>query len=427
MSTVSTVDSTTEESRPEVQFHVHQDKDGAVAATVPVSWTLNAPAIKFVAEQRANHPRLLVVVASVHERHNYYNGGTHVDYRTTAVYDVPLLNSKGEPTTPKRFLSFARPGKNIIVGTIFTTTKPAAVSRVVGQLDATVYPEGLDLTIESSYAKDITFANQRTSSYATVEVPSEMFAPEPAQWQKNLVNQFAWFFDGREEDQCHFRKRFFTSLLLSIPVQLYGVVARIIRFTLAILVGERRAFNKALFALNPHDYSRQLGRSYWLEDDKGRARPLHRAILSPPGLLLSAFLLFASVSPGLIIVAYWDEAHGNGDGWPNLWASWALGWGFWLCVGVLWTGLTVVYVQSKIRQGTVPYGGFDNPIAEAIRQRLQSKTPKSNAPQAKLVERTLLQLEAAQLAAREPDEVSNGTIRLKVAALKAAVCKPFAK
>jgi hypothetical protein len=425
MRTTSTNDQATVESEPEVQFLVHQDENGSVAATVAVSWTLNRAAIEFVTRERENHPRLLVIVASATQRIERYGNYPYIDYDTTSVYSVPLLNSKGEPTPPKLYVSFAKPGQNIIVGAVFTSSRPEAVKRWKREPDdVAVYTEGDQLLIRTPYNSDVRFANRYASSHTIVEVPREMFAPEPAKWQKKLVQHYA---GGRKVDQCDFRKWFLISLALLVVVQLYGLVLRPLVLVIAVIAGCRGMFDRSFFALNPHDYVRQLRTSYWVEDKNGEDRPLVLVILSPPGLLVSAYLLYMSVLPGLVAVGSWNMAHGNGDALPNLWISWALGWAFWLCVGLVWVGVTVVYVQRMVKNRVIPRKGFRNPIAEPIWGWLQERASNEDSSYENPAQHTLQRLEAAQAAILEPQDMPDTTVRLKFAAFKTKVCKPFAR
>lgn len=210
------------EKEAAIELIVEQDKEGQVAATVPVRWKISEETIEKLAKEGAEKPYLLLVVTA---------GTTELDRRV-----IPLIDGM-------TYLQLHRPGINTIHATI--------VWRMEGEDDVKTiitktYDDGVYLcdlvrSGESVGLRDhfYRFYRIREEDQINVEVPEAMFAAEPPRWMKWLGTRYPWLRTAR--DQCDLRRRaLFTVFSLPFVVALaivVGVVLLVEKLLTVIFTG----------------------------------------------------------------------------------------------------------------------------------------------------------------------------------------------
>lgn len=441
-----------------IELFPEASPNGEVTATIPVSWTFNEDAMAYIAAHRNDSPHLVLFVTSLQEStyttHDYsaaeaaqeaaHEKGADIseaEYRalvvstpvtrfrpdTTSVQLIPLFNRKGQPTTPKTYVSFRRPGRNVISAVLTTFTHKDKTNWFRGweeSPDRTTLELNDDkLEFTSYYHNEFLTKGSVGLSHREVSVPAEMFAKERPAWQKALVGKF---FRGRENDECHFRKRlWFVAIPATVPVQLYAVIVRLAILLFGVFAGMRRTFSKEFFAFNPHDYARSMESSWWWFNRHDEMRSSWRVILSPPGLAIMTMVFGVALLPGLATlgISTWISGENQvNDFWKLLWVAGVVDAGLALLVLVLILIFTKKgrawfskYVSTPLRREE-PGKEVAQPNADELKRR--------RAEQQRLA---IEQLRLSQANAANPNNLENNTVKLKFLDLKSKVCLPFAK
>jgi len=162
-----------------------------------ISWCLDVEMLKELADRGVKDPQLVIVVGS--------EGETH-DIRKEVRKVVPLKDLM-------TYMEFRSAGKNRVWGVVSYLSKKQARSRYLTKEDGRFSTDVVDcdgeqyapwlLALESAEAQQAE-QYKSLSTPIPVEVPKEIFAKEPAVWEKNWVNHF---FRNKVVDQCDFRRR----------------------------------------------------------------------------------------------------------------------------------------------------------------------------------------------------------------------------
>ena len=403
-------------TRQPLELHVEVDPKGQVDSVTPVSWTITEELVQTIADLHYTNPHVILIVASRHKE--TYGKKSTIAYKATKVYAIDLR------ATPKAYVQFSRPGDNVIIAAVVDLNKEYRLrdvsewSRQPSRMYFTVNEKKQILEYLDSFDEPIASFIQR------VNIPKEFFAKPPRKFTKGLVTQF---FPAYAVDQCHFKKRVGISVLLSIPVQIYGVFARLVTLLYGLFMLERGMRVKSFFALNPHDFARGFESSFWLEDKNGKSRVSFWKYLSPPALVVYAFLLalavlVLSIIPTVVLLVKYDDPFGE-----------FFTWGEFLITALIGDGIAAVIIG--LIWLVASYDGREF-IADAywwIATRLRNKSlhGEARSEKAKLsAEQQLIaqltQRAQASATITTPEDVKDNTIKLAFYNLKMKVCKPFA-
>lgn len=165
-------------------------------ASIKLEWLVTPEGTAYLKDNHPNdQPYILIVVSSIDKY-----GDTREDYHSL----IPLTNLAG-------YVTFFRPGKNIIHATIVFYGKSSHFSRFKifksYYLDCNSYQEYINYFINNGELDICPLHIGDTK--IQVDVAKELFATPPPSWQKNLLR----FILGRGRmpvDQCHFRRMWLT-------------------------------------------------------------------------------------------------------------------------------------------------------------------------------------------------------------------------
>jgi len=103
----------------------------------------------------------------------------------------------------------------------------------------------------------------------TVDVPKDVFAKEPPEWEKEWVNLF---FNYKPIDQCNYRKRRLFSYTVQPIIMLLNMFVRLLCFIFALLIGSRAISIKPLLhpiSMDMDDaWNMTVGKSIFVRDVK---------------------------------------------------------------------------------------------------------------------------------------------------------------
>lgn len=390
-----------------IELFVDVDPQGHVSATVPVRWHIHADLVDKIGKRGFTNPYLLLVVRHLQP----YDYGSHVrgiDRTNTSAYIIPL-------TQELQYVNFMRPGQNEIAATIVDITKDN--SQVVREWKHN--PTEIDLDKEGKPDWRLSHYNVRaihTGAVVAVEVPREMFAPEPKLWQKKLVNSF---FPTRENDQCHFRKRLIGAFLMAIPIQILGLVLRPIIALWVLYFGFRKVKWSRFWDVNPFGLVKDRSKgaydgTWWTRDKEGRRRSGWWMFMSP----LVPIVAFAA--PAVTFSIFSIHNH---DSKP------IVDWGWWQTVVIV--DVLIILAIASILLICLLLVATDTALdrRKARRAKADATTPTASATDQK---RLFEELHA--MAINRDTRVSlsalpkrKRTIVLRFYDFKAQVCRPFAR
>lgn len=407
---------------PLIDLHTVVDPRGQVTATIPVAWCNEDPLLDKVKQAGFSNPYLFLVVQHMRETKEYGHPITVTD--VTEVHVVPL-------TSQLRYVNFAKPGRNIVRAVVIDIPNKLAGKRVKSLRNYADYANPFDESGKpvGTIWNGIPVLEGSEAALTDINVSADMFAPEPAEWRKKLVRVI---FRRREQDQCHFRRRFLFSLLL---VPLFAVGLTIIKFALTIfglLYGARHFDWRFWHPRHTFDDPMNVlpdGKvtSYWYHDSEGYPRSPLFWIISPPVLIFAPLIAW-----GFFHI---QEHHGQSHRTFPI-----VQWGFWETVGVV-DGVAIGFVSAVLLILGVGAGiawllsnvGVDSPFDIAndffTTQWQAYQHRKTEARKARIY----ADLETMQCG-EDPPPLTVGdlpadkqTIELRFHALKTRVCKPFAK
>ena len=213
------------------------------SGSAQISWCVDAEVLKELADQKVKDPQLVIVVAP--EGDNY-------DIRKEVRKVVPLKDLM-------TYMEFRAAGKNRVWGLVSHKTKKEARDHYLDKKEGLFHTHVLDSRGEgySSWLTDTETADaQHSGQYRTlshplsVDVPKEIFAAEPAAWEKTWVNHF---FRNKVVDQCEFRRRRLFAYLVQ-PLLIGGKMLGIFIVLLAGLLTGARSWS-IKYLLHPLTYS----------------------------------------------------------------------------------------------------------------------------------------------------------------------------
>lgn len=402
--------------RQPIELHVEVNPNGEVTPVVPVSWTITEELVQTIADLHYTNPHVLLIVAS--RRTETYGKKTTYSYDATKTYAIDLM------ATPKAYVQFSRPGDNVIIAAVVDLVGKYKLREVDSWIKGRQRPY---FTVDEK-KQDLDYLEEFSDPIASfiqkVAVPKELFAPPPPKFLKSLVTQF---FPAYAVDQCHFRKRVIFSSLLSIPVQLYGVFARLLTLLYGLFMLERGMNAKTFFALNPHDFAHSFEGSFWFVDKDLRERDSFWKFLSPPALVIyAAILLIAGFVLSIIPMFYLGiKYEGNID------ANFT--WGEFLLAALIGDGGLALLIGFIWLVGSRDGRRFASDVEWWFRDRFASKNSGDSARQeaAKLSAEQQLIAQLTQRAQAgstitKAEDVKDNSIKLLFYNVKMKVCKPFA-
>jgi hypothetical protein len=279
------------------------------STSIPVNWTLSGGLVAQLRAKGFVYPHMLIVVAS--ERDETMGKQHYAHYQATSVY-IAEINAK-KPS--REWVSFSRPGKNIITATVIDIRGPKDAQRLrnIKKNPGSLSFSGSTLDW-SNYGQLRGIVHLRARSYKRITVEPEFFAKPPPTWLKQIVKQF---FPSSEFDQCHFRKRALISVFLLTPlVQFYGIFARLGILIAGLFMASRGLTIRNIFSLRPHDFARRLGSSFWFTNKNGSDRHGVLPWVSPPALAIYVALAAIASIPAFLYLTIKQEIETGGSDTP---------------------------------------------------------------------------------------------------------------
>lgn len=192
-------------------FQLQLSNTDVTSGTVALSWCLDLEAIKHLSDTKNTDPQVVICISPVE--------GYHSSKEIRKV--VPLKDLM-------TFVEIRSSGKNKIWGFISYKSRKEALN-YYSEKHGSFLNDILDWHGEeyASYIKN----SRDISSPIIIDVPKELFADEPSDWEKNWVNEM---FGSKAVDQCSFRKR----RLFAYSIQPLIVGASLaVRLLITILAG----------------------------------------------------------------------------------------------------------------------------------------------------------------------------------------------
>lgn len=359
--------------------------------SVPVRWCLSKDEIVELMETEKKAYLLLLVVSE--------QGGESGEKR----YLVPVEQAM-------EYIDFYTPGKHKVFATLVVKYENEK-----GRLKKEFLRKECGFYYLNLYDYDNYHLSEKFNRDAfgvcgfEVDVPQEVFAKEPPEWEKKWVN---FFFEGKPIDQCHYRKRKFFAYSVQ-PFFLLGgfifleVIALIITSAL-LLVGKKGIrFGKIL-----HPFSESF-RSIWEETEgsifgKGLAPLLPSIFLGSSVIYWRACKVFGLSLFGFQVA--WVEAVMIG--------------------GIVVIPVAVIAVVSKIKNFLML--GRVEEIEKRKYQKLLLEIFTEKEKLNKIREKTKLEYESLVCNGNFSTEIKSlpekkRTIYLRYKDLKSKVCKSFAR
>lgn len=221
------------------------------SGSAQVSWCVDAETLKELADRRIKEPQLVIVVAPAGDAYRPSKEVRKV---------VPLKDLM-------TYMEFRTAGQNKVCGVVSYLTKKEACKKYLTKEDGTFSTSILDYDGEgyASWLRAQEDADaQQSKQYKSlsisisVDVPKEIFAPEPAAWEKTWVNHF---FRNKVVDQCEFRRRRLFAYLVQPLIILFLMLGTSVVLLAGLLTGARSWSPKYL--LHPLTYLPQDAGEIW--------------------------------------------------------------------------------------------------------------------------------------------------------------------
>ncbi len=393
---------------PLLQLDGQIDPNGHTAAFLPIGWCITPELREEIVRLKFRNPQLILIVRNKtttrvddYELEQYYETG----------YVVVPLRRQLEHVT------FTRPGVNEVIPVIVDLNS-RETSKFLADLRRSRGKRLLDddgdpytYTWHWSELKYI-------RSHFSLEVPiaKEMFAPEPSQWRKALVNRFA---PERHIDQCHFRRWFIFSLLWVVPFMVLGTLLKLLTLLVGILLTRRQLNLSTLI----HPFHGEWGSvledvdrtdTFWWHNKRGDKRLFLFFIYNH----LTLFAL-----PALVFGIFRIPDESTGQAWV------ALGWWqtFWLVNGIMYgVGLLVLLIGLIVMAGIAIFGKTS--IILGRRNSSKRVTSTEDRKQRELIVELDGMVCLGNSAPKSLDELPGNkkTVGLMFQDVKAKVCRPFA-
>lgn len=214
-------------------FEIHISDTDVTAGSIQVSWCLDKELIKELTDADCKDPMVVLCVAPEGKKYSLEREVRKI---------VPLKDLVA-------YLDFRCSGPHRIYGFVSDQSEPflknTYLSRMYGKWATTILAaDGSDFNVSYPWHQI------ETAPPVSVDIPSQAFAEEPAEWEKTWVNH--WF-RCKPQDQCDFRKRRLLAYTIQPPVMLLIILFRFVIWLIALLFGFRGAKNlKHVF--NPITY-----------------------------------------------------------------------------------------------------------------------------------------------------------------------------
>lgn len=398
--------------RPMIELHMEADKKGEVTPVIPVVWSFSNDLVDKLAKQEFSNPHVVIVVG--YERPVGWSDEFD-EFVPIKVYVRRLLDA-----SPKEFIQFSKTGKNIVLAFVVNPITKDNESEIWGWHSR---PSRMDFSNKKNQgvykirSDDLGDGRFDIASFRhDVIVEKELFAPEPSKLVKSVVRQF---FPNSEVDQCDFRRRFLISLALDVPVQIYGIFARLFTLVFALFFAKRGMQFRLLFALNPHDFGHALGGSFWYNKDYWTERNGLIKWLSPPQLVLYVLIVAVVLLPGFLgvvlshLVLLKKDTHVTPFSFGDVLIRTAII----DPIIITTTGLFFLLFTSK----------GHHVLKKFLTKIFKTKFATELIEIDPMTTFDLLRKQAQANVDVTPDRVQNRTISLKYQNLKMKVCKPFAR
>lgn len=374
------------------------------------TWAVSDAVLEKITSGELSNPYVVLLVAERRSYLDYLNKRGYT-YHVTDVY-IRALHK-----TPKVFPRFRVAGENVVVAGIVDVTSKKVndgleAAREDPRLFAINIDEGASADPSILVKADRYYDYIKNINVKFVNVDQNLFAPAPPRWQQALVTHL---FGKKAVDQCYFWWRLIFAALLTIPVQVYGLFARVFSLGYGLFMAKRGMEFKKLFALNPHSFGNSFGTSFWFKDKNYQDRQGFLWKLTPPWLLRYAVVLAGAVAVlgGVPLVILYAK-YGSELPW-RLFLQTALvvdgallGMGVLIFFGVTRTG------RGLVKRG---FGRLFKPLKG--KNKPEAATVLRNERQ-ELAERIRHQSEQARAG-----EVKNTDLYLLAYAHKADSCKPY--
>lgn len=211
-------------------FELKISDNDVTGGSIAVSWSIDPQLIKELADKNVADPQVVICVTPV------YNYRNQREYRKV----VPLSDLM-------TYIEFRVPGPNKIWAFVSLLEKREARDQMMKRADGKFTTDILNWYGDQYSTYDY---QKFGSSPLEVTVPANVFAAEPAQWEKDWVNHL---FREKPIDQCHFRKRRLFAYTIQPLIMFFNMLIRVILYIPALLIGARNLTPKYL--LHPLTYT----------------------------------------------------------------------------------------------------------------------------------------------------------------------------
>jgi hypothetical protein len=174
------------------------------SGSIPISWCLDHESIKELMDKGNTNPTVLVVVAP-HE-------GYHIKKENRYVCALSDLMT---------YISFRRSGLNRIHVILFNDN----VAYVKDNYLAKSRGEYITTVLKGSDPLVSWYENNYIQTSIDVDVPSNVFAKEPSEWEKNWV---LWLVKDKGLDQCDFRRKRLFAYTIQLFIFLVNFLIRLL-------------------------------------------------------------------------------------------------------------------------------------------------------------------------------------------------------
>ena len=278
--------------QPLLHLYIHLP----VTAQLPVRWRLSQQLVNLLREREFVNPHLILTVQ--HGEMEWVGNRQAMRYRDTGHLIVPLDREL-------QYVGFRQPGTHRIQAVVVdipdknVTHKLARWRNEPGGNYGSIYTADGQPDPDAFEKGKTQIPYIATGVSQQVDVSPDMFATERTGWTNWLVTHF--FPSGGTQDDCHFRRRLWTALLLyMLPSVTLVWIGRIIIMLFVLLFGLR---NVRWGFLNPFDFEEGpreslTGKrtSIWFQKKDGKLRALPFWILQP--FTLGAALCFTQAFDG---------------------------------------------------------------------------------------------------------------------------------
>lgn len=214
-------------------LELHITDSNVTSGNIAVGWCVDKETLQLLNDEGIKDPVLVLVVAPEGEKYHKSR-----EYRKL----VPLKDLVA-------YVEFRTPGKNNIWGFISQLKKKDATKRYM-ERDRNEYYEQVLSYYGDEFASRIKSSPEFTAAPVLVDVPEEVFAAEPSDFEKAWVNHF---FPFKAFDQCEFRRRRLFAYTVQPLVITFSMLVRLLPVLVGFLCLKRNLSLKAV--LHPLTYT----------------------------------------------------------------------------------------------------------------------------------------------------------------------------